>query len=1413
MPQIGMCGTFDVENYGDVLFPLIAERELTDRLGSVNLQRFSYFEKAPPRWPYKVTSLAELPKIAASLDGMIIGGGHLIRFDKHIAPGYQPPLPDIHHPTGYWLNPALLALHHGCPVVWNAPGAYGEVPHWARPLMELAIKFSAYVAVRDEPARQMLAPFANARDIAVVPDTCFGIPSIVDPKRPSQDFSTFRQSLNILDPYLVIQATGGLDAFVRLLREHADRFAGYRLVSLRMGPIHGDDDNVLRDVPGLIQLPGWPHPLVMAELIAGAKGAVGVSLHLAITALAFGVPVFRPKNACTGKYAILAGHARVFWFDDEAEIDADWFLTRLGKRPVDSELFTIAGALNTHWDRVASCIRKVRSPQTSAALWQRLPHLLEAESASLKQQLEQESGKLQELHQVRAELEMAKEELSAALGRGRQQVAALQSAINQRDATIAELRNSTSWKATAALRWIGERTRWGRSTRSVIRFSAIERETLTKTPFEWAFLKDVFSSRNGRALADAFPRDNFKTECVDSKPELVPLLERDGERSHPRKHHAGRMNRMLGSFSRKGLRRPSSMEPRNMAARLTAVAALEALGRWDEALLKLDRVLESAPAHEEALSGFERIAEKSGNGAAALAMWDSAIGRFPERREYRLRREMLRLRVGDERAACDAILALAIKNPDWPDVALQAAYASRCLERAPEALRWFQVAAQSHPDRARVMLELAREHCRFQAFAEAERCLSSIPALQRDAPEVLELHIELLARRDLTAARARIADALSAEQRRDAMIALARLGLRLGFQRESIAALQAFRPKGVNKIELVLAQCLIHAAEHLQARELIVPLAPTLTAADELEEFVGIARELCDGPLVQSALEKLAIRGEPSTAEPTRVNPSLRAARERARIALADGDSAACLQAIEPLISGSQPVALQDARLHIRARIDAEEIARGWDALRRFEGQFDERGLLEERVVLLRSDLRLDEEMSCLRDVAQRDPLDETFALRLVDALIVRGEIAAAEPIIRDWSKKRPAGQVWLRKYYDAAIARHQEWPPVMAECERAFGCGSPMSRLELSFEQIRIQRRAGQFAEAEAALDRFRSSLDSVPLERARRLRLEMDYAHELTWLGRHAEARPLLDGLLALPMPLAMRDDLLRIACANESFGGGDLARYMNLRNGLSRPRHHLSIAPFATSTSVPTPALRVIVLLHLFHPEQWPEFRERLSTIRGGATQLLVAIPEGFEAEACIVDILAFDAKARIVRVANRGFDVGSHWQALDTIDLRTFDVAMLLQTKKSSHTRIGPIWRRNLVNALIGTPERWRDNLRAFASNPQVGMIGSAWHQISFHPWTYPAMGEVLRALQMPTRFDEIKPIHEFVAGSMFMVRAPLLAEMHERTRGTIAFEPYELLGIARRSDESLAHAMERAFGLYVRWRGFEILWRP
>src|SRR6266487_318530 len=144
--QIGLFGTFDLENYGDLLFPLVAEAELTERLGRVKVHRFSYNAKSTPDWPYVVTSLTELPRIAGDLDGVLIGGGFIIRFDKDVAPGYGPPTPAIHHPTGYWLTPALVALQRGIPLIWNAPGMHcNEIPTWAEPLMQVVFANSGYI--------------------------------------------------------------------------------------------------------------------------------------------------------------------------------------------------------------------------------------------------------------------------------------------------------------------------------------------------------------------------------------------------------------------------------------------------------------------------------------------------------------------------------------------------------------------------------------------------------------------------------------------------------------------------------------------------------------------------------------------------------------------------------------------------------------------------------------------------------------------------------------------------------------------------------------------------------------------------------------------------------------------------------------------------------------------------------------------------------------------------------------------------------------------------------------------------------------------------------------------------------------------------------------------------------------------
>jgi homopolymeric O-antigen transport system ATP-binding protein len=150
--------------------PLIAEAEISRRVGHVQLCRYSYHSKSPPDWPYDVNPVSQLPHDIKGLDGLIIGGGHLIRFDKEVAPGYAPSTPDIHHPTGYWLTPALLALQADCPVVWNAPGVHGNIPTWAAPLVHLAISRSRYVAVRDEASKQALLPYSEGSpQIELVP--------------------------------------------------------------------------------------------------------------------------------------------------------------------------------------------------------------------------------------------------------------------------------------------------------------------------------------------------------------------------------------------------------------------------------------------------------------------------------------------------------------------------------------------------------------------------------------------------------------------------------------------------------------------------------------------------------------------------------------------------------------------------------------------------------------------------------------------------------------------------------------------------------------------------------------------------------------------------------------------------------------------------------------------------------------------------------------------------------------------------------------------------------------------------------------------------------------------------------------------------------------------------------------------
>jgi len=378
--RVAMCGTFDVKNYGDLLFPLALRHELGKRIPGIEVECFSYHAKTPPDWPYPVSSVSQLPEVIRSFDAVIIGGGHLIRFDKDVAPGYLPPSPEMHHPTSYWLFPALLALEANVPVLWSAVGASPDLPPWGSGLLKEVLRASAYVSVRDAPSQIVLQALGSECEVAIVPDTAFGVRDLIslggDPEHTGK-------------PYVAIQPTHNLNEHWDALRRFVEwlRRQKYDVALVPISPALGDDAKIMMDVAGReAAVYSWGDPAKTAMTIANASAIAGVSLHMTITAVAFGVPVLRPFQKVLSKHRSAHDLPGVFSLEGYAKNPDPVHQAILtgGRRSAEMDVFY--ERLTGHWDRIAQIItRPASSPHSGlASLFQRLPFLLENGGAALK---------------------------------------------------------------------------------------------------------------------------------------------------------------------------------------------------------------------------------------------------------------------------------------------------------------------------------------------------------------------------------------------------------------------------------------------------------------------------------------------------------------------------------------------------------------------------------------------------------------------------------------------------------------------------------------------------------------------------------------------------------------------------------------------------------------------------------------------------------------------------------------------------------------------------------------------------------------------------------------------------------------------------------------------------------------------
>lgn len=359
--RIAIFGTFDVENYGDLLFPLIARQRLADAgievVGVSPTAGTTRYVDAPAP-----LAQATFTREAGQFDGILIGGGNIVHLRDFGLPGYGA----MAYPA-LWAGATALAVRHGMPVMWNGPGVLappepGPPPGWLQRVVNAADRF----AVRDVASADAMERWSGRRP-DVMPDTALDLPRVWPAKELRKRLVRIRSRLGVpADGPLValhvkerslgrtsvatfaealsqaLEACNATAVLVAIGRCHGDHLVAQAIHSAAPSRTFAfDDADSLQDI---------------AAVIAGADAYLGASLHGHITAAAYAVPARLVTVPALHKFA-----GQAVQMDRSGDLVATWdvALQDLPKvlaqrrQPLPA---SVAAQLDAHWQEVARLV-------------------------------------------------------------------------------------------------------------------------------------------------------------------------------------------------------------------------------------------------------------------------------------------------------------------------------------------------------------------------------------------------------------------------------------------------------------------------------------------------------------------------------------------------------------------------------------------------------------------------------------------------------------------------------------------------------------------------------------------------------------------------------------------------------------------------------------------------------------------------------------------------------------------------------------------------------------------------------------------------------------------------------------------------------------------------------------------------
>jgi hypothetical protein len=372
MVRVGLWGTFDLENYGDMLSPRVARLELARRIpglawrtwspiGYVGRNRFEDVASEPSE-PLGTFGEIRLEELAREIDVLIIGGGDVAHGrDRELAPYYGLPPEELERrQTHRFFVEGVGKNEVDVPTAWHAMRLRHDPDDASAERLRAALANRAYVSVLDERSLARLRSVGIDREIAIVPEPIYLLPRLLPVGALAERIGRLRET-GALPPGDALLVQGS-----RSLLPHADAIAGQieELCGLRSltpvhvetGPIHGYGevaDALAVRLADAVRLPATADADDLTAAIAWSSGFVGDSLHGNIVAAAYDRPGLMLDPAGRSKH----GEAELLEALERVVGDAA-MITSVYQRIWDrgsivAEVDALWARLDAHFDRLA----------------------------------------------------------------------------------------------------------------------------------------------------------------------------------------------------------------------------------------------------------------------------------------------------------------------------------------------------------------------------------------------------------------------------------------------------------------------------------------------------------------------------------------------------------------------------------------------------------------------------------------------------------------------------------------------------------------------------------------------------------------------------------------------------------------------------------------------------------------------------------------------------------------------------------------------------------------------------------------------------------------------------------------------------------------------------------------------------